>query len=121
MLFKAGAQVPVILFSEVVGKADKLAPEHIAATAAKVGVTFGFTVIVKVVVLEHCPAVGVKVYNVVVVLFKTGDQVPVIPLVEVVGNGAKIPPEQMAGTAVKIGVNTGSILIETVDRVAEAH
>jgi hypothetical protein len=29
---------------EVVGKALKLAPEHIALTAVNVGVTFGFTV-----------------------------------------------------------------------------
>jgi hypothetical protein len=121
VLFKTGDQVPVMLFNEVVGKADKVAPEQIAATAAKVGVRFGFTVIVKVAVLAHWPAVGVKVYNVVAVLFKAGDQIPVIPLVEVVGNGAKTPPEQIGVTAVKIGVNTGSILIETVDRVAEAH
>ena len=53
MLFKAGDQVPVMLFNEVVGKADKVAPEQIAATAVKVGVRLGFTVIVKVVVLEH--------------------------------------------------------------------
>jgi hypothetical protein len=121
VLFKAGDQVPVMLFNEVVGKADKVAPEHIAETAVKVGVTFGFTVIVNAVVLAHCPAVGVKVYNVVVVLFKDGDQVPVIPLVEIVGNGAKIPPEQMAGTALKAGVNTGSVLIDIIVGVAEVH
>jgi len=61
LLFKAGDQVPVILFEEVVGKGDKVAPEHIAETAVKVGVRFGFTVIVKFVVVAHCPAVGVKV------------------------------------------------------------
>jgi len=31
---------------DVVGNAAKAAPEHIGATAAKVGVTFGLTVIV---------------------------------------------------------------------------
>ena len=46
---------------EVVGNADKLAPEHIGATAVKVGVIFGLTVIVSVVVVAHCPAVGVNV------------------------------------------------------------
>ena len=61
MLFRAGDQVPVIPLVEVVGKADKLPPEQIGVTAAKVGVTFGFTVIVNVVVVAHCPAVGVKV------------------------------------------------------------
>ena len=46
---------------EVVGRADKVAPEQIGATALNVGVIFGFTAIVKVVVVAHCPAVGVKV------------------------------------------------------------
>ena len=46
---------------EVVGKADNVPPEQIGATAANVGVTFGFTVMVKVVVVAHNPAVGVNV------------------------------------------------------------
>ena len=41
---KAGDHVPVIPLVEVVGRALKLAPEQIAATASKVGVTFGLTV-----------------------------------------------------------------------------
>ena len=53
MLFRAGDQVPLIPLVEVVGNADKVAPEQIGATAAKVGVTFGLTVIVKVVVVAH--------------------------------------------------------------------
>jgi hypothetical protein len=61
VLFKAGVQVPVMPLLEVVGKADKAAPEQIAATAVNVGVIFGFTVMVKVVVVAHCPIVGVKV------------------------------------------------------------
>ena len=61
VLFKAGAQVPVMPLLEVVGNALRVAPEQIGATALKVGVTFGLTVIVKVVVVAHCPAVGVKV------------------------------------------------------------
>ena len=48
-------------FSDVVGKADKVTPEQIAATGLKVGVIFGLTVIVNIVVVAHCPAVGVKV------------------------------------------------------------
>jgi hypothetical protein len=60
-LFSAGAQVPVIPLLEVVGSADKVAPEQIGATALKVGVMFGFTTIVKVVVVAHCPTVGVNV------------------------------------------------------------
>ena len=46
---------------EVVGNADKVAPEQMGATAVKVGVIFGLTVIVEVVVVAHCPAVGVNV------------------------------------------------------------
>ena len=46
---------------ELVGNGDKVAPEHIGATAVNVGVTFGLTVIVNVVDVAHCPAVGVKV------------------------------------------------------------
>ena len=46
---------------DVVGSADKGAPEHIVATALKIGVMFEFTTIVKVAVVAHCPAVGVNV------------------------------------------------------------
>ena len=60
-LFNAGAQVPVMPLVDVVGIAAKAAPEHIGATAVNVGVIFGLTVIVKVVVVAHSPAVGVKV------------------------------------------------------------
>ena len=53
MLFSAGDQVPLIPLFEVVGNAAKVAPEHIGATAVNVGVTCGFTVMVKVVVVAH--------------------------------------------------------------------
>ena len=53
VLSKAGAQVPVIPLVEVVGRAVKVAPEQIAGTAAKVGVTFGLTVMVNVAVVAH--------------------------------------------------------------------
>jgi hypothetical protein len=61
VLFTSGDQVPVIAFSDVVGKADKLAPEQIDATCVKLGVTFGFTVMVIVACVAHNPAVGVNV------------------------------------------------------------
>ena len=61
MLSNAGAHVPVMPLVDVVGNAVKVAPEHIGATALNVGVMFGLTVIVNVVVVAHCPAVGVKV------------------------------------------------------------
>jgi hypothetical protein len=50
-----------------------------------------------VVVVAHCPAVGVKVYVVVEVLLIAGAQVPVIALSEVVGS-VKVPPEQIGET-----------------------
>ncbi len=52
-MFIAGDHVPVIPLLEVVDNAVKVAPEHIGATAVNVGVTCGFTVMVKVVVVAH--------------------------------------------------------------------
>ena len=37
-------------------------------------------------------------------LSKAGAQVPVIPLLEVVGSGVKVAPEQIGPTAVNVGV-----------------
>jgi hypothetical protein len=45
----------------VVGKAIKVAPEQIGATAANVDAIFGFTVMVKVGEVAQMPAAGVKV------------------------------------------------------------
>ena len=42
-----------MLLFEVAGNAAKVAPEQIAATELNVGVIFGITVIVKVVVVAH--------------------------------------------------------------------
>ncbi len=61
VLFKAGDHVPVIPLVEVVGSALNVPPEQIAATGTKVGVTNGLTVMVMLVVVAHCPTVGVKV------------------------------------------------------------
>jgi hypothetical protein len=61
VLFIAGDHVPVIPLVDDVGKAVNVCPLQIGATELKVGVTIGFTVIVKVVVVAHCPTVGVKV------------------------------------------------------------
>ena len=93
-------------------------PEQIAETGVNVGVIFGFTVIIIVVVVAHCPAVGVNVYVVVAVLFKAGDQIPVKLFNEVVGNAANTPPEQIAGTGVNVGVILGFTVIVIVVVVA---
>ena len=103
---------------EEVGNGVKVAPEQIGATAVNVGVTFGLTVIVNVAVVAHCPAVGVNVYVVVAVLSKAGAHVPVIPLLEVVGNGDKVAPEHIGATAVNVGITVGLTVIVIVAVVA---
>ena len=45
--------MPVMPLVDVVGSAESVAPEQIAATGANVGVTFGLTVIVNVAVVAH--------------------------------------------------------------------
>jgi hypothetical protein len=103
VLLIAGDQLPVIPLVEVVGRAAIAVPEQTAATALNVGVTFVLTVIVVEVEVAHKPVVGVKLYRVVVVLFKTGDHVPVIPFVEVSGKAASVAPEQIGVTAANVG------------------
>ena len=76
---------------------------------------------VNVVEAAHCPAVGVNVYVVVIVLFNAGSHVPVIPLSDVVGNGANVAPEQIGATALNAGVTFGVTVTLKVVKVAEAH
>ena len=88
VLSRAGVHVPVMPLFDIVGRGASEAPEHIGATALKVGVMLGLTVIVNVVVTAHCPAAGVNIYVVkpiAAVLIVVGFQVPVIPLFEAVG------------------------------------
>ena len=47
----------------------------------------------------------------VAVLFIPGDQVPVIPLFDVVGNVANVDPEQTAAICVNVGVVFGFTVI----------
>ena len=56
-----GFHVPVIPSFEIAGRIGGVAPVQIAVITEKVGVTMGLTVTVRVCVLAHCPAVGVKV------------------------------------------------------------
>ena len=55
----------------------------------------------------------------VAVLFKAGDQVPVILLSDVVGNAVNTPPEQIAATGLKVGVTAGLTVMLNV--VVDAH
>jgi len=52
-LSNAGDQLPVMPLLEVVGRAVRVAPEQIGATVLNVGVIFGLTVMVNVVVVAH--------------------------------------------------------------------
>jgi hypothetical protein len=103
VLFNAGDQVPEILLFDVVGNAFIVPPEQIWDTWVNVGVVEGFTVIVIVVVVAHCPDAGVNVYVVVELLFKAGAQEPVKPLVDVVGRGESDVPEHIAFIWLKVG------------------
>ena len=118
VLSSAGDHVPVIPLLDVVGNAFKFPPEQIGATALNVGRMFGLTVMVRVAVVAHWPAVGVKVYVVVAVLLSAGDHVPVIPLFDVVGNAASVAPEQIGATALNVGRMFGLTTIVSVAVVA---
>jgi hypothetical protein len=63
LLTVAGFHVPVTPLSDVVGNAGTVPPLQIVSVVPKlkVGTVFGTTVTVKVVVVPHSPAFGVKV------------------------------------------------------------
>ena len=61
VLFKAGAQVPVIPLLDVEGRGNNGIPEHISGIGVNPGTTIGFTVMINVVVTAHWPAAGVNV------------------------------------------------------------
>lgn len=112
VLLSAGLHVPVMPLSEIICKAERISPLQIGATCVNVGVVDGFTMISMVCVLAHGPdASGVKVYVVVVVFVIAGLQVPVMPLLDVVGKGDKISPLQMGANWVNVGVTDGLTMI----------
>jgi len=51
-------------------------------------------------------------------LFSAGAQVPVMPLLEVVGSAVRVAPEQIGATAVNVGVILGFTVIVNVAVVA---
>ena len=53
-------------------------------------------------------------------MFSAGDQVPVIPLFDVVGSAVNVPPEQIGATASKVGV-TVCVIVISIAAVAVAH
>ena len=104
----AGLHVPVILLVDVVGNRGAVAPEHIAATASNVGMMLGLTVMLTVVVVAHWPALGANVYVAEVVLLTVaGLQLPVIPLLDVVGKTGAVAPEQIGSMGSNAGTTFG--------------
>ena len=118
VLSKEGDQVPVTPLLEVEGRLDKASPLQIGFTALKEGVIIGLTTMLMLDVTAHWPVSGVKVYVVVVVLSKEGDQVPVIPLLEVEGRLDKASPLQIGFTALKEGVIIGFTTMSMLDVTA---
>ena len=124
LLTVAGLHVPVILFVDVNGKAGTVPPEQIARAVPKlnVGVMFGFTVTVNVVVVAHWPAVGVNVYTALAVLLTVaGLHVPVMLLVEVFGNAGTVPPSHILNVVPKLNVGVMFGATVTVKVVVVAH
>ena len=105
-------------FVDVVGKV-KLPPLQIAAIGANCVVTVGVTVTVLVTAIAHCPAVGVNVYVVVALLLKAGLHVPLILLIDVVGN-ATTPPLQIVVSGLTIGLTPGEFTLTVIVAVV-AH
>ena len=119
-LLKAGDQVPFIFSIDVEGSGFSKAPLQMGSIGLKLGVTIELISMVIVVVAAHCPADGVNVYNVVAVLLKAGDQLPVMPSVEVVGKGLIELPLQTGATCENVGTLVGALTVIVIV-AAEAH
>ena len=129
LLTAAGLHVPVIPLSDVPGNVGTLAPLQIVNDVPKlnVGVIIGFTVTVNVVVVPHwLGLLGVNVYvPLAVLLTVAGLHVPVIPLVEVVGNGftpdGNAVPLQRVNDVPKLNVGVMLGFTVTVNVVVVPH
>ena len=86
----------MILLVDVLGKIGGASLAQIGSIASNVGTVPGLTVISKVVISAHCPALGVKVYVVVpgLAVLTAGDHVPVIPLPDVEGSDGGVALRQ---------------------------
>ena len=124
VLITAGDQVPVMggkLF-DIVGNTPGEAFKQYGPICEKVGIMLLDTTTVIVVVVPHCPAVGVNVYTVepIADVFMTaGTQVPVIggELFDNVGNTPGIALKQYGPNCVKVGVmlfDTTTVIVVVV-------
>jgi hypothetical protein len=93
-------------FIEVVGSGDRKSPEHTEGIGLKPGIIEELTSIVMDFVMPHCPESGVKIYVVVsLLLIVLGNQLPLIPLFDVVGKFNEVEFEQIEiGMPIKTGV-----------------
>ena len=115
MLTNAGNQLPEIPLLDVAGKTGDTLPLHIGAIAAKVGVVCGLTVTSTLAVDAQLPAAGVKVYvPFAVLLTNVGNQLPVIPLLDVAGKIGATLPLHIGAIAAKVGSVCGLTVTSTL-------
>src|SRR5678815_5020515 len=110
----AGFHVPVIPLLEAAGRIGAVAPTQSGPIAVNTGVICAAIVISIDAGLAHSPAAGVNVYVVVpaaAVLIVAGFHVPVIPLLDSVGNAGAVAPTQSGPIAVNTGVTCAAIVI----------
>lgn len=106
----AGLHVPLIPLPDVLGSNGTVPLPQITSEVpnVNVGVMLGMTVTFMVAGKPHWPAVGVKIYDPEAWLSITeGLQVPLMPLVDVVGKGCGVEPAQKGVILLNFGVNTG--------------
>ena len=104
MLTVAGNQVPLILLVEVNGKNGSLLPLQISVRGAKFGIALSIMVCEIEIESAQYSTFGVKVYVPDFVLFiVAGNQVPLIPFVEIEGKIDAILPLQISFSDTKGG------------------
>ena len=120
----SGDHEPVMKLLDEVGNVGIIPPEQILKVVPKlnVGVVCGVIVTINVVVLAHCPALGVKVYVPLLALSTiAGDHEPVMELLDEVGNAGTVPPEQIVKVVPNENVGVVWGVIVTVKVVEVAH
>jgi hypothetical protein len=94
-------------------------PSQILVSPPMFIIGIGKTTMGNIAVVAHWPAFGVNVYTPVVMLLTVvGLQVPIMPLVEIVGKIGDILPEQNGIIGINIGVVNEFIVIVFVMPVA---
>lgn len=119
-----GDHVPLIPLLDAAGNVGTLFPAQIVSAGPKpnTGVIIGLTVTSNVPGTAHCPAPGVNIYVPVFWLSTAvGDQVPVIPLLDMVGRPGTFCPAQMVNVVPKRKAGVTFELTVTVKEAGVAH